>query len=139
MYEGIFEGYCCKVQIKDFSSSFSAAAVDLNQSGLAKKKSLRSGKGETAFSKKQARKHKRHKRGLLLDTVTLNYCAALGLMEVVVLEKPDAWTYQRMKRPAKPDQGAPRVRPKLIDEPGVVDQKTVELFDLSGVGSGGGN
>jgi hypothetical protein len=137
MYEGIFDRITD--QRKDFSSSFSAAAVDLNQSGLAKKKSLRSGEGETAFSKKKAGKHKKHKRGPLLDTVTLNYCAALGLMEVGVLEKPDAWTYQRMKRPAKPDQGAPRVRPKLIDEPGVADRKTVELFDLSGVDSDGEN
>jgi hypothetical protein len=74
-------------------------------------------------------------------SLELSYSRVVGsaVMEVGVLEKPDAWTYQRMKHPAKPDQGAPRVRPKLIDEPGVADRKTVELFDLSGVGSDGEN
>jgi hypothetical protein len=132
MYEGISNGY--EVQ-PDFSSSFSAAAVDLNQSGLAKKKSLRSGEGETTVTQHYSGKQAIYSKGGLLDTVTLNYCAALGLMEVGVLQKPDAWTYHRMKRPAKPDQGAPRVRPKRIPDPGIADRKTVELFDLSAVGS----
>jgi hypothetical protein len=132
MYEGVIQGYQGP---RDFSSSFAASAVDLNQSGLAKKKSLRSGEGETVESMKAATKQAIWKRGALLDTATLNYCAALGLMEVGVLEKPDAWTYQRMKRPAKPDQGAPRVKPKIIADPATANPQTVELFDLSAVGS----
>jgi hypothetical protein len=130
--EGVFGGY---EEARNFSSSFAASAVDFNQSGLAKKKSLRSGEGKTVESQKIAAKQKIYNRGALLDTATLNYCAALGLIEVGVLDKPDAWTYQRMKRPAKPDQGAPRVKPKIIADPATANPKNVELFDLSAVGS----
>jgi hypothetical protein len=146
MYEGILVGY--KDQHKDFTATFTAAAVDLKQSGLAKKKGLRSGEGEiTVTTNDSGKRHasykrgdsgKRHasyKRGAHFDTVTLNYCAALGLMEVGVLEKPDAWTHHRMKRPAKPEQGAPRVRPKYIHDTGGDATKTVELFDLCAAGS----
>jgi hypothetical protein len=114
----------------DFSSSFAASAVDFNQSGLAKKKSLRSGEGKTVESMEAPSKEPIYKRGALLDTATLNYCAALGLMEVGVLEKPAFWTYQRMKRPHKNDQGGPRVKPKIIADPATANPKTVELFDL---------
>jgi hypothetical protein len=127
MYEGTFGGY---KDARDFSSSFAASAVDFNQSGLAKKKSLRSGEGKTVESIAAASKEAIFKCGALLDTATLNYCAALGLMEVGVLEKPDAWTYQRMKRPHKNDQGGPRVKPKIIADPATANPKTVELFDL---------
>jgi hypothetical protein len=130
MYEGILKGY--KDQHQDFASTFTAAAVDLHQSGLAKKKSLRSGEGEITVTKNYSGKRVPfYKRGAHFDTVTLNYCAALGLMEVGVLEKPDAWTHHRMKRPAKPEQGTTRVRPKLIHDTGAANgPKTVELFDL---------
>jgi hypothetical protein len=37
-----------------------------------------------------------------LLAVTLNYCAALGLMEVGVLKKPSEWEHHRMKYPALP-------------------------------------
>jgi hypothetical protein len=37
-----------------------------------------------------------------LLAVTLNYCAALGLMEVGVLKKPSEWAHHRMKYPALP-------------------------------------
>jgi hypothetical protein len=133
MYQGISDGY---EEQGDFTSSFTASAVDFNQSGLAKKKSLRSGEGKTVASMQSvAAKHTRYIRGALLDVVTLNYCAALGLIEVGVLKKPDAWTYHRMKRPAKPDQGGPRVKPKIIADPATANPQTVELFDLSAVGS----
>jgi hypothetical protein len=132
IYEGMFNGYEDR---RTFSSSFTASAVDLNQSGLAKKKSLRSGEGETVETMQAASKQMKWKRGALLDVVTLNYCAALGLMEVGVLEKPEMWTYHRMKRPAKPDQGAPRVKAKTIADPAAANPKTVELFDLAEVAS----
>jgi hypothetical protein len=134
MYEGILVGY--KDQHKDFTATFTAAAVDLKQSGLAKKKGLRSGEGEITVTKNDSgKRHASYKLGAHFDTVTLNYCAALGLMEVGVLEKPDAWTHHRMKRPAKPEQGAPRVRPKYIHDTGGDATKTVELFDLCAAGS----
>jgi hypothetical protein len=134
LYEGIPNG--TKEKPRDFTSKFTATAVALEQSGLAKKKSLRSGEGEVKITKNASKEHyMSYKRGKQIDTVTLNYCAALGLMEVGVLEKPDAWTHQRMKRPAKLEQGAPRVRPKRVHDTGSVGSKTVELFDLCATGS----
>jgi hypothetical protein len=35
-----------------------------------------------------------------------------------------------MKRPHKNDQGGPRVKPKIIEDPAAANPKTVELFDL---------
>jgi hypothetical protein len=134
LYEGIPNGY--KGKRGDFTSKFSATAVDLEQSGLAKKKSLRSGEGEVKITKNVSKEHyMSYKRGKQIDKFTLNYCAALGLMEVGVLEKPDAWTHHRMKRPAKLEQGAPRVRPKRVHDTGSIESKTVELFDLCATGS----
>jgi hypothetical protein len=56
-------------------------------------------------------------------------------MEIGVLEKPNAWTHHRMKRPAKSEQGTPRVRPKHIHDPGTDGPKIVEFFDLCAAGS----
>jgi hypothetical protein len=127
MYEGMFDGYEDQRNCT-FSSSFTAAAVDLNQSGLVKKKSLRSGEGDTVETSQTAAKQPTFKCGALLDVVTLNYCTALGLIEVGVLEKPDMWTHHRMKRPTKPDQGAPRLKPTTIADPGAANSQTVDLF-----------
>jgi hypothetical protein len=134
MHTGIAKGY--KRQHEDFTSTFTATAVGLEQSGLAKKKSLRSGEGDIEITKNVSReRYVSYRRGQLLDIITLNYCATPGLMEVGVLEKPDAWTHHRMKRPAKLEQGAPRVRPKRVHDTGSVGLKTVELFDLCATGS----
>jgi hypothetical protein len=69
MFDGIPKGY--KDKHKDITSTFTAAAVDLEQSGLAKKKSLRSGEGEITVTKKTSRnRHMSYKRGIHFDTVT---------------------------------------------------------------------
>jgi hypothetical protein len=135
MYEGILVGFID--QHKDFTATFTAAAVDLKQSGLAKKKSLRSGEGEITVTKNDSRKGcpSYRRGGVQFNAATLTDCATPGLMEAGVLKKPDAWTHHRMKRPAKPEQGTPRVPPKLILDTGAVEPKTVELFDLCVAGS----
>lgn len=46
----------------------------------------------------------------LTITVTLNYCAALGLIEVGVLPKPGKWEHHRMKNPAKPNSNPHAVK-----------------------------
>lgn len=43
-------------------------------------------------------------------TVTLNYCAALGLMHVGVLKKPSEWEYHRMMHPAVPGSNLAAVK-----------------------------
>lgn len=55
-------------------------------------------------------------------TVTLNYCSALGLMEVGVLKKPGHWEYHRMKHPAGPGDNANAVK-------GAVDMSTADSDD----------
>jgi len=61
-------------------------------------------------------------------TVTLNYCAALGLMEVGAIPKPDFWTHHRMKHPLKPGSNPHAVKDAVVG----ADGKT---FDLSKVDS----
>ena len=56
--------------------------------------------------------------------VTLNYCAALGLMEVGAIPKPDQWTHHRMKNPAQPGSNPQAVKDAVIGEDG-------KTFDLS--------
>ena len=58
-----------------------------------------------------------------LRAVTLNYCSALGLMEVGVLEKPGHWEYHRMRHPAGPGDN-PRAVPGAAT--GTVDMSTVD-------------
>jgi len=128
---GTFSGYTVDRET-DFNSAFATKNVDINQTGLAKKKSLRSGEGTVSESNRASTgQTASYEGGEHLDTITLNFCAALGLMEVGVLQKPDAWTYHRMKRPAGPSQGPPAVRPKKIHDPAAAEAKTVELFDLA--------
>ena len=61
-------------------------------------------------------------------TVTLNYCAALGLMEVGAIPKPDQWTHHRMKHPLKPGSNPHAVKDAVVGEDG-------KTFDLSKVDS----
>lgn len=128
VFEGVFDKQFDGVN-REFRSSISAKAVDINQTGVAKKKSLRSSEGQASVSK-QAVGGAIYKTGAHLDTITLNYCAALGLMAVGVLKKPDPWTYQRMTRPAPAGQGAGR-KSKRVRKSDVAEEKTVELFDLA--------
>jgi len=64
----------------------------------------------------------------LCAKVTLNYCAALGLMEVGAIPKPDQWTHHRMKNPAQPGSNPQAVKGAVIGEDG-------KTFDLSKVDS----
>ena len=59
-----------------------------------------------------------------LFSVTLNYCAALGLMEVGALPKPEMWVHHRMKHPAKADSNPDAVKDAVMGEDG-------KTFDLS--------
>ena len=65
---------------------------------------------------------------IVFATVTLNYCAALGLMEVGVLPKPDMWEYHRMKNPAKPDSNPEAVKDAKVDG-STVDLSKVDSDD----------
>jgi len=129
IHEGIFRGYRQRTAVRN--GSFKAASVGLNQGAASKKKSLRSDEGTTTLAKTEVSNQEANfKSGKHLDTITLNYCAAVGLIEVGVLPKPGMWEYHRMKRPAEPT-GAPKTELKKIR----INAKENELFDLSAVNS----
>ena len=101
IYDGIFDGY--QNSERSFSSSMSAEKLSQNHADLAAKKSLRSGEGETLTKSERYSTGQKacFTKGDLVDSITLTYCAALGLIAVGVLPKPPHWVHQRMKHPAK--------------------------------------
>ena len=101
IYDGIFAGY--QNSKYSYASSMSAEKLSQNHANLAAKKSLRSGEGETLTKSKSYSTGQQacFTKGALVDSITLTYCAALGLIEVGVLPKPPHWVHQRMKHPAK--------------------------------------
>lgn len=131
VYEAKFHGYTISSgQPRDFSAATLAEpVVGLGNGMLAKKKGLRTGQGSTQLPKVEvgggSGKSPKWSTGRLVDTIELNYCAALGLIEVGVLAKPDVMTHHRMKHPADPGQVL-QVQPKKIRTNGT----EVELFEL---------
>lgn len=70
----------------------------------------------------------KHENFHISNAVTLNYCAALGLMEVGVLKKPGMWEYERMTRPAKPDSNPAAVQQETGAD-GVIDMSNLDSDD----------
>jgi hypothetical protein len=101
--------------MKNVSSSFTACnAVQCAPNSAYNKKIFRSSPGESTITKQQVA-HTCFSKGKLLDTVTLNYCSALGLIAVGVLPKPPLWNnfHQTSSSPAAK-------RPRTVWEPTVV-------------------
>jgi hypothetical protein len=67
------------------------ASVDLSQCYQAQEKATRTGTGSTALtvSRDDSQKGRTYRRGPLIDTITLHYCAPPGLILVGVLSKSD--------------------------------------------------
>lgn len=105
--------------------TFEAAPISISSSG--KKKNLRSEEGSTAISKTKPSQFKKMKSKELLETITLNYCSALGLIEAGVLPKPGLWQ-QSAKRPAPKSEKPLPVPKKMRDVAN--NNKKVEVFDL---------
>jgi hypothetical protein len=123
IHQGIFD------KIKNVASTTSTSiwqesTMDQAQAGsLVKKKGLRSGQGSTTLhTQKRVQPHSSYKKGSKVDVFTLNYCAAMGLIEVGVLPKPPLWVYHRMLHPAAKRSSAtttttaaaPMIRPTKI-------------------------
>jgi hypothetical protein len=89
VFEGVFLG---SSDAEDWAAkALTVAPVDLSQNNAAKKKGLRTGEGSTIVREERTSgKTAKYQSGSLLDTITLNYCAAQGLIEVGVLSKPSA-------------------------------------------------
>lgn len=63
--------------------------------GEPKKKMLRSVEGANVTTKKISSMLENYKKGALLHTISINYCTALGLIKVGILEKPPLWDFHR--------------------------------------------
>jgi hypothetical protein len=83
----------------------------------------------------------RYERGPLLQSITLQYCTAVGLIHVGVLPKPTSWEYHRMRYPANNNQhssnGTHNIEPQLMKVQtrtpagDLFQETTFELFDLT--------
>jgi hypothetical protein len=83
IYEGIYEG-----MEECFSSSFTSCNADqCAPTSAYNKKMFRSSQGESTITKHKPIRTT-YRTGQLMDTITLNYCSALGLIAVGVLPKP---------------------------------------------------
>jgi len=133
VYEGIFDGY---KQPRNSSRSScdswkDAPTLESKKTKATEKKILRSVEGSIKLSKSVDSMGIRYRTGRLLDTIVLNYCAAVGLIEVGVLQKPsDVWGYQRMLCPLKSKDSLPVAASKKIRTQTTVSG-SAELFDLT--------
>lgn len=129
VYQAVYQGQTHA--ISNYSSSFSAATIDPNQSAMAKKKGLRSGEGKSVITKTTSSAiQNSYAQGAFLYSITLNYCAAVGLIHVGVLPKPPLWAYHRMLHPAKPGDAATTGQDGKVRAKRTSDGK--EVLDLAG-------
>jgi len=140
IYEGIDVGNHCpgEKEKADRHSSFTVSELAPGMTGPAKgKKDLRSTRGSVTKSKKSSRRRRSHAKGRHLDTILLNYCAAVGLIHVGVLPKPDVYSmynmkeaYEGKKRPTiKPLTAQPK-RIRLGSPDSNQTHTTAEMFDF---------
>lgn len=101
IHDGVFQGYQVKDEGYSFSTSIATADVGKQHASVATKKSLRTGEGSaTTKATSYTGRKSIYIPGDHLYTISLNYCSALGLMEVGVIPKPGLWEHHRMKQPA---------------------------------------
>jgi hypothetical protein len=104
------------------------------------KKNVRSAQGSFSrshYSSGGTRNH--YRKGALLQTITIKYCTAVGLIHAGVLPRPPMWEYARITNPQRGpvDPEILSLRPKKITVDGVfrdgvcfMPAKEYELYDL---------
>lgn len=126
-----------KIDTEDFSCSIPACEIEQSLSGNAKV--IRSSEG-SQVTKEWAPTNTQTSEGSLLESITINYCTALGLVKEGVLPKPGIWEYARMEAPSKRplDPKLASIVPKklkrkaeMVDGILVTEAKEWDLFDLS--------
>jgi hypothetical protein len=133
----------CVVPMSSPSSvaSFQTDKVAMSGDNISKKKVLRSEVGDTMLTEQS---HNLPPGSMatyvyakeLLETITLNYCSAVGLMEVGILKKPNIYVHYNMMRQYEGKASAKRESSSLLppmkrvrhDENG---EGKADLFDLS--------
>lgn len=120
----------------------SPTSVNADLTHAQTKKVLRSGQGSYCESKKASTAAAAsYVRGYPLQSITINYCTAMGLIKAGVLASPGVWAEHRMTNPAKRGISNPHavhVEPKRAKLGGVIaDGETlkaateVDVFDLT--------
>ncbi|CAB9516857.1 expressed unknown protein [Seminavis robusta] len=118
-------------------------AVDAG--GITENKVLRSGQGSYSHVQEAPSEAPHYGTGEFLQTITIHYCTAVGLIHVGVLPKPDLWTFARMNKPYDNKRTNDNtllynntIQPKRIKSGGLVDGDSVleepkeyDLFDLT--------
>ena len=92
------------------------------------KKVLRSGEGSTTLTTTPGNStiYTKYVHGKLLETITINYCTALGLIHAGVLDKPnDIWEQARLTNPSKKSSNRHAVN---------VGPKCTKMKDVAGGG-----
>mmetsp|Transcript_11210 Transcript_11210/g.15080 ORF Transcript_11210/g.15080 Transcript_11210/m.15080 type:complete len:260 (+) Transcript_11210:15-794(+) len=122
-------------EIDDYAADFKEGDIRCDFEGS--KKSVMSTKG-TITESQNVISRTSYKEGDLVDTFELNYCTALGLINVGVLPKPPAWDYLRMQKPFNQDtlEGGKElniepIKVRFEDAGGNFGAKEYDLFDLS--------
>ncbi|CAB9515923.1 expressed unknown protein [Seminavis robusta] len=118
------------------ASTIDVAAVD---AGIGEDKILRSGQGSIEQVTHHPAMALTYASGQFLQTITIHYCTAMGLIHAGVLPKPDIWTFARMgmkKRPISHD--ILKIQPKRIKSGGLFvgdslleEPKEFDFFDLT--------
>jgi len=141
--EAVYAGIETRAQTDFSGSAMSPASVTADLTHAQTKKVLRSGEGSYCESKKATKIGARAKyvRGPRLESVTINYCTALGLVKAGVLAKPKTiWEEARIANPAKRGSSntpAMDVKPKRVKRGAIIVDETVDasketdLFDLT--------
>lgn len=139
--ELVFDGYSSE-QEKDFVCSFTPAAVDeesIKAMGTKAKKAVQSETGSTCIREGLDSDNSGspvYRFGRCLETITLNYCSAAGLMVVGVLEKPrNPYDYYQLVRPSPTTDNTPMPKPTKIRKTIIMMGRTEvtewDLFDLT--------
>ncbi|CAB9521718.1 expressed unknown protein [Seminavis robusta] len=141
-YEAIYSG--TRSKLKDVKpDSFQADSVSSSLTHRQTKKVLRSGTGSVVETKTRNKVRKTYSKGAFLESITIHYCTALGLVHAGVFGKvDDIWAKARIVNPWKPSsdgQEQERQQPKRIKREAktvngvkVEAPKVLEVFDLTG-------
>jgi hypothetical protein len=120
----------------DFANHWNGGQIPNLCEGSAGKKAVASHVGTT--SRVVATDNKSYQPDRWLQSITLLYCTAVGLIHVGVLPKPSAWEYHRMKFPAAITTSYHRaiIQPELLTvqtrtrSGDLLEEKTFEMFNL---------
>lgn len=139
VYEHKYLGTTCKKL--DFISSWGCEdSINLISCSETKGKSLKSKKGDVSKTKRVELTEEASKVGTLLDTIKLNYCTALGLVQSQILPPTPMWNFWRRVKPCKKEEYQKiNIEPKFVtitttnNNCRTRDEKRYEEFDLTNI------